>query len=76
VGGAKCLHSCLLGTESAGVTFTEGENKSEIKSQIRVVLSPAPPVLSTVKKKNLFKREKRKEKKKRRAKKTSEPRNQ
>jgi len=55
----------FVGYRKRGKSFTEGENKREIKGQIRVVLRPVSLVLFTVKKKNLS-REKRKEKKKKR----------
>ena len=44
-------------------SFTEGEKKGEIKSQIRAVLRPIPLISSTVKENNLFKRENRKKRK-------------
>ena len=64
----------LIEYRKRGKSFTEGENRREVKCQVRVVLRLVVLVLFIVKKKRTCRRryQKRKEKE---AKKASEPRN-
>ena len=60
------MYSRLLGTEKCGKSFTEGENKKEIKGQIRVALRPVSLVFFHCEEKEQVERMKRKRREQRR----------